>query len=156
MRVCEAAAATLFSALALAGCESIPYYDESLGWFSRSGYDSEVKAIEERTPPAQDSPVLAPGGEGASADRMPDGAIVPAAGPEVEPPAPVAAPAFQGRVAEPESAAPLAVPDPADVRPASIAPPERIAPPMGFARSKRVIYGANRGPFQTGTVRTPR
>jgi hypothetical protein len=157
MRVREAAAATLLLALALAGCENIPYYDESLGLFSRSGYDPEVEAIEERTPPPQDSPVLAPGGEGASADPMPDGAIVPAASLQVEPPAPVAAPAFQARVAEPERAAPLAAaPDRAEVRPASLAPPERIAPPMGFARSKRVIYGANRGPFQTGTVRTPR
>jgi hypothetical protein len=155
MRVREAATATLLSALALAGCEYLPYYDESLGWFSRSGYDPEVEAIEERTPPAQDSPVLAPGGEGA--DPMPAGAIVPAAGLKVEPPAPVAAPAFQVRVAEPERAAPLAAAlDRAEVRPASLAPPERIAPPMGFARSKRVIYGANRGPFQTGTVRTPR
>jgi hypothetical protein len=152
MRVREAAAATLLLALALAGCENLPYYDESLGLFSRSGYDPEVEAIEERTPPPQDSPVLAPGGEGASAAPMPDGAIVPAAGLQVEPPAPVAASAFWPRVAKPERAAP----DRAEVGPASLAPPERIAPPMGFARSKRVIYGANRGPFQTGTVRTPR
>jgi hypothetical protein len=37
--------------LLLAGCQHIPYYDESLGWFSRSEYDPEVKAIEEETSP---------------------------------------------------------------------------------------------------------
>ena len=39
---------------------------------------------------------------------------------------------------------------------ASLPPRTRITPPMGFARSKRVIYGDNRGPFQTGDVRTLR
>ena len=155
MRVREAAAATLLVALALAGCEQVPYYDESLGFFSRSRYDPEAKAIEERTPPAQESPVLAPGGEGAGADPMADGAIVPASL-ESEPPAPVAAPAFWLRFAEPKSAARLAAVGQADVRPASLPPRGRIAPPIGFARSKRVIYGSNRGPFQTGTVRTLR
>jgi hypothetical protein len=37
--------------LLLAGCQNIPYYDESLGWFSWSEYDPEVKAIEAQTPP---------------------------------------------------------------------------------------------------------
>jgi hypothetical protein len=37
--------------LLLAGCEHIPYYDESLNWFSWSDYDPEVRAIEEETPP---------------------------------------------------------------------------------------------------------
>ena len=37
--------------LLLAGCQNIPYYDESLGWFSWSEYDPEVKAIEAQTSP---------------------------------------------------------------------------------------------------------
>ena len=36
------------------------------------------------------------------------------------------------------------------VVPAFLPPRTRITPPMGLARSKRVIYGDNRGPFQTG------
>jgi hypothetical protein len=36
---------------------------------------------------------------------------------------------------------------------AALPPRPRVTPPMGFARSKRVIYGANRGPFQTGNMR---
>jgi hypothetical protein len=50
--------------LLLAGCQHIPYYDESLNWFSWSEYDPEVKAIESEIPP--------PGGleaPAASADR---------------------------------------------------------------------------------------
>jgi hypothetical protein len=39
------------AALLLAGCEHIPYYDESLNWFSWSEYDPEVKAIETEIPP---------------------------------------------------------------------------------------------------------
>jgi hypothetical protein len=37
--------------LLLAGCQNIPYYDESLNWFSWSEYDPEVKAIEAETSP---------------------------------------------------------------------------------------------------------
>jgi hypothetical protein len=37
--------------LLLAGCENIPYYDESLNWFSWSDYDPEIKAIEAQTSP---------------------------------------------------------------------------------------------------------
>jgi hypothetical protein len=37
--------------LLLAGCQNIPYYDESLNWFSWSEYDPEVKAIEAETAP---------------------------------------------------------------------------------------------------------
>jgi hypothetical protein len=37
--------------LLLAGCENIPYYDESLGWFSWSEHDPEVRAIEAETSP---------------------------------------------------------------------------------------------------------
>lgn len=136
MPVREVAAALLLVALALTACENVPYYDDSLNWFSRSRYDPEVKAIEDRTPPAQDSPVLEPGGDGASAGPLAGGAILPAASLENE--------------------APHAGPDQVDVTSASLAPRQRIAPPMGFARSKRVIYGGNRGPFQTGTMRTLR
>jgi hypothetical protein len=37
--------------LMLAGCQNIPYYDESLNWFSWSEYDPEVEAIEAQTSP---------------------------------------------------------------------------------------------------------
>jgi hypothetical protein len=37
--------------LFLAGCENIPYYNESLNWFSWSDYDPEIKAIEAQTSP---------------------------------------------------------------------------------------------------------
>ena len=37
--------------LLLAGCQNIPYYDESLNWFSWSEYDPEVEAIEREIPP---------------------------------------------------------------------------------------------------------
>jgi hypothetical protein len=35
----------------VAGCENIPYYNDSLNWFSWSEYDPEVKAIEADIPP---------------------------------------------------------------------------------------------------------
>jgi hypothetical protein len=37
--------------LLLTGCENIPYYNESLNWFSWSEYDPEVKAIQGEIPP---------------------------------------------------------------------------------------------------------
>jgi hypothetical protein len=37
--------------LLLTGCENIPYYDETLNWFSWSEYDPEVEAIEKEIPP---------------------------------------------------------------------------------------------------------
>jgi hypothetical protein len=37
--------------LLLAACHNIPYYDESLNWFSWSEYDPQIKAIEAQTPP---------------------------------------------------------------------------------------------------------
>jgi hypothetical protein len=37
--------------LMLAGCQHIPYYDESLNWFSWSDYDPEIEAIEAQTSP---------------------------------------------------------------------------------------------------------
>ena len=45
------AVAPAVTLLLLAGCENIPYYDESLNWFSWSEYDPEVKAIEGEIPP---------------------------------------------------------------------------------------------------------
>jgi hypothetical protein len=48
VRIVGPAAAAL---LLLAGCEHIPYYDESLNWFSWSDYDPEVRAIEAETAP---------------------------------------------------------------------------------------------------------
>jgi hypothetical protein len=37
--------------LLLAGCQNIPYYDESLNWFSWSDYDPEIETIEAQTSP---------------------------------------------------------------------------------------------------------
>ena len=41
--------------LVVTGCtqvgDRVPYYNESLGWFSRSDNDPEVRAIEQRIPP---------------------------------------------------------------------------------------------------------
>jgi hypothetical protein len=127
-----AAAGLLLATIALTACETIPYYNQSLDWFSRSRYDPEVRAIEEDTPPAQDSPVLS-----APADAT---AMAPADGEGPDGPASIAS----GRPARPS------------VTPATLPPQPRITPPMGFARGKRVIYGTNRGPFQVGNVRTLR
>jgi hypothetical protein len=137
------------AALALAACEHIPYYDESLDLFSRSRYGAEIEAIEKRTPPPQDSPVLAPPGGGAAmADPSDGGAIRAAAGPNADPA--VRPPAVSGPAAG-EGA--TAWRD-RGVTAATLPPRTRITPPMGFARSKRVIYGANRGPFAAGNPRT--
>jgi hypothetical protein len=137
-----------FASLALAACEHLPYYDESLDWFSRSRYGAEVEAIEKRTPPPQDSPVLSPPGGDAAMTDPGAGAITPAAGPDVDPAAPLPAvsgqAAGEGVTARRERA----------VTTAALPPRTRITPPMGFARSKRVIYGANRGPFAAGNPRT--
>jgi hypothetical protein len=60
--------------LLLAGCQNIPYYDESLNWFSWSEYDPEIKTIEadtsppgglEASPPADDRAASAHDGGGA-------------------------------------------------------------------------------------------
>jgi hypothetical protein len=129
-------AGLLLAALALAACENLPYYDESLDLFSRSRYDPEIKAIEDRTPPPQDSPVIsAPPDDAAMA--------LPLAGTTI----------LARRVDDPTATDPRAAGDRAVV-PATLPPRPRITPPLGFGRSKRVIYGANRGPFQTGNMRT--
>jgi hypothetical protein len=131
----KTAAGLLLAALALAACENLPYYDESLDLFTRSRYDPEVKAIEERTPPPQDSPVIsAPTGDAAMALPLPGTTIL------------------AGRVDAPMATDPKAAGDRAVV-PATLPPRPRITPPLGFGRSKRVIYGTNRGPFQTGGTR---
>jgi hypothetical protein len=131
----KTAAGLLLAALALAACENLPYYDESLDLFTRSRYDPEVKAIEERTPPPQDSPVISrPTGDAAMALPLPGTTIL------------------AGRVDAPMATDPKAAGDRAVV-PATLPPRPRITPPLGFGRSKRVIYGTNRGPFQTGGTR---
>jgi hypothetical protein len=131
----KSTAGLLLAALALAACENLPYYDESLDLFSRSRYDPEVKAIEERTPPPQDSPVIsAPTGDAAITLPLADGKIL------------------AGRVDDPLAIDPQPTGDRAVV-PATLPPRPRITPPLGFGRSKRVIYGTNRGPFQTGNMR---
>jgi hypothetical protein len=122
--------------LAVAACESIPAYDESLGWFSRSEYDAEIRAIERRVPPPEGLPPAPPasgdaarlgpaavGGRGVTAQP----ALMPKTG---EPRAPVATAALPAR--------------------------DRIAPVGGYANAKRVIYGTNRGPFSSASVRTLR
>jgi hypothetical protein len=132
----KSTAGLLFAALAVAACENLPYYDESLDLFSRSRYDPEIKAIDERTPPPQDSPVIsAPTDDAAMAPALAGNTML------------------AGRVDDPVATDPQAATHRAVV-PATLPPRPRITPPLGFGRSKRVIYGTNRGPFQTGNVRT--
>ena len=57
--------------VALAGCENIPYYNESLSWFSWSEYDPEVKAIEAEIPPP--GALEAPAASGDRAGLVRDG-----------------------------------------------------------------------------------
>jgi hypothetical protein len=148
----RSAALLLLAGLALAGCENLPYYDESLDLFSGSRYDPTIEAIEERTPPPQDSPVLSAPPDGAAMMAPgPGGAIWLAAQPRAADPIAIDPPGWQPTISEPTRAEPA---PPYEVVPAALPPRTRIAPPGGFARSKRVIYGDNRGPFQTGDVRT--
>jgi hypothetical protein len=145
--------AGLLAVVGLAACENLPYYDESLALFSRSPYDPTIEAIEERTPPPADSPVLSPPTADAAMVLPGSGALLPVGNLRALEPIEVDPPGHGPVVAElPESelgAAPGHV-----VVPASLPPRLRITPPMGFARSKRVILGGNRGPFQTGDMRT--
>lgn len=57
----------LASLLLVAACDHIPYYNESLDWFSWSRYDPEVNAIVAETPP--------PGDLEAGPMRMKDGTM---------------------------------------------------------------------------------
>jgi hypothetical protein len=143
----------LVATVGLTACEHLPYYDKSLDLFSRSQYDPEVKAIEQQTPPPEESPVLsAPTGAAAIAP-MGGGALSVAAagiGDATDTPAPALSAADVARVDGDGSM----VSD--DWSFATASSRARIIPPTGLARSKRVIYGSNRGPFQTGTMRTPR
>jgi hypothetical protein len=149
-------AALLLAGLALAGCENLPYYDESLDLFSRSRYDPTIEAIEERTPPPQNSPVLsAPTGDAAMVAPGPGGAVWRAAQPRIADPIAVDPAGWRPAISE-RTGAEAAAAHGHKVVPASLPPRTRITPPLGFARSKRVIYGDNRGPFQTGSVRTLR
>ncbi|MGH6903461.1 MAG: hypothetical protein ACREIR_12065, partial [Geminicoccaceae bacterium] len=66
MQVRPSAAGLLLVGCALAACENLPYYDRSLDLFSWSRYDPTIEAIEERTPPPQDSPVLSAPPDGAA------------------------------------------------------------------------------------------
>jgi hypothetical protein len=141
-------AGLVFASLALAACEHLPYYDDSLDWFSRSRYGAEIDAIEKRTPPPQDSPVLAPPPGGAAMADPSDGAVMAAAGPDVDLAARLPA------VSEQPASERVTVRRGRAVTTATLPPRTRITPPMGFARSKRVIYGANRGPFAAGNPRT--
>ena len=69
--------------LLLAGCQNIPYYHESLNWFSWSEYDPEIKTIEadtsppgglEASPPADDRASAYDGG-GTYTDPPQGGAV---------------------------------------------------------------------------------
>jgi len=152
----RSAALLLLAGLALAGCENLPYYDESLDLFSRSRYDPTIEAIEERTPPPQDSPVLSvPPDDAAMVAPGTGGVIQSAAQPRLDDPIAVDPAGWQPAMSE-RTASPQGASYAHEVVPASLPPRTRITPPMGFARSKRVIYGDNRGPFQTGDVRTLR
>jgi hypothetical protein len=152
----RSAALLLLAGFALAGCENLPYYDESLDLFSRSRYDPTIEAIEERTPPPQDSPVLsAPPDDAAMVVPGPGRALWSAAPPRIDDPIAVDPPGWRPAISERTGAGEAAAPA-HEVVGASLPPRTRITPPMGFARSKRVIYGDNRGPFQTGDVRTLR
>lgn len=146
-----AAAGLLLATIALTACENIPYYNQSLDWFSWSRYDPEVRAIEQRTPPAQDSPVLsAPAGAAALAPAADDVILAGSASTTIA--------ATPRAGAGPDGSASMGNGRPGwqSVTPATLPPRPRITPPMGFARGKRVIYGTNRGPFQVGNVRTLR
>jgi len=143
------------AAVMLAACENLPYYDESLDLFSRSPYDPTIEAIEERTPPPRDSPVLsAPDGDAAVAPAS--GAALRAGDLRTGDPIAVDPPGRGPAVSEGTGSERAAAARAHVVVPASLPPRLRITPPMGFARSKRVILGTNRGPFRTGNMRTPR
>ena len=150
------AAGLLVAAAGLAACENLPYYDESLDLFSRSPYDPTIEAIEERTPPPEDSPVpSAPTGDAAMV--MPGAAaLLPVGNLRILEPIEVDPPGWRPAIAEPTGSEGAAAARDHVVVPASLPPRLRITPPMGFARSKRVILGGNRGPFQTGSMRTLR
>ncbi len=45
------AASATVGLLLVTGCENIPYYNDTLDWFSWSKYDPQVKAIEAEIPP---------------------------------------------------------------------------------------------------------
>ena len=86
----KTAAGMALGLLVVTGCtqvgDRVPYYNESLSWFSRSEHDPEVRAIEERiSPPGQLGAPAAPAGgaapEGDSAEASPavsagDGAVL--------------------------------------------------------------------------------
>jgi hypothetical protein len=147
-----AAAGLLLATIALTACENIPYYNQSLDWFSWSRYDPEVRAIEQQTPPAQDSPVLsAPAGSAALTPAADDVILAGSA-----PPTMIAAAPLAGAGTDGSASTGNGRPSWQSVTPATLPPRQRITPPMGFARGKRVIYGTNRGPFQVGNVRTLR
>jgi hypothetical protein len=147
MHVRRSAAGLLLVGCALTACENLPYYDRSLDLFSRSRYDPTIEAIEERTPPPQDSPVLSAPPAGAA--MAPGSAILRSSGLATTDPIRVDPPG-QGPVISELPESELASAREWQVVPALLPPRTRITPPMGLARSKRVIYGDNRGPFQTG------
>jgi hypothetical protein len=149
MTFSRSAAGLALAALALAGCENIPYYDESLDLFSRSRYRDEIEAIERRTPPPEPSPVLSAPKGAAMADPIGGAEVLAAVGPEVGPAA------QSGAAAGPTGSQDLSAAGERAITPATVPPRTRITPFLGFGRSKRVIYGANRGPFATGNGRAP-
>ena len=144
-----AAALTLLS---LGACQQIPYYNESLGWFSRSPYDPEAKAIERAIPPPASSGPAGTPATGAAKAALNAGYLRTADGGYVlANPSPGMIVTLGSKrllnVAEAESATSGATGSAA----LESAPD---VPPLGFSRQRRIIYGSNRGPFSIATMRT--
>jgi hypothetical protein len=144
--------AAAIALLSLGACQQIPYYDETLGWFSRSPYDPEAKAIEQAIPPPAPGGPAATSAAGAAKAALDDSYLRTADGGYVlanPPPGMVVTLGSKRLLNVPEaesttsgasnSAALEQAPD---------------VPPLGFSRQRRIIYGTNRGPFSTATMRT--
>jgi hypothetical protein len=61
----------LTSVLLVAACDHIPYYNESLDWFSWSRYDTEVNEIVDEIPPPGELEAAPMAGPSAAADPPP-------------------------------------------------------------------------------------
>ncbi len=144
--------AAALALLSLAACQQIPYYNQSLGWFSRSPYDPEAKAIERAIPPPSPSGPAATPAAGAAKTALDAGYLRTADGGYVlaNPPPGMIVTLGSKRllnVGEAESAA-------SGVAGSAALEQAPDVPPLGFSRQRRIIYGNNRGPFSIATMRT--